>query len=438
CDDQNATTSNDVYGFDCVCVGFPLGCTDPVACNFDPNALENDFSCVYANDPCDDGNELTINDAYSGDCICVGDDVSNIEGCTENTACNYNPEATVEDASCIFPGESCDDGNPATANDVINSDCLCAGAFGGCMDITACNYSMDAGFDDGSCYFPGDVCDDQNATTSNDVYGFDCVCTGEIVQIEGCTDMVACNYNVDATVEDGSCVFPGESCDDGDASTLNDVLGEDCVCTGIVGGCTEMTACNYSMDAGFDDGSCTFPGDVCDDQNAATFNDVLGADCVCAGETDLTIGCMNMDACNYNMNATVEDGSCIFPGETCDDGNDETLNDLLGADCICAGLILGCTDIGACNYNADADLDNGVCFFTGDGCDDGDALTTSDAFNADCVCEGVFVAVPGCTIIGACNYDAAANEDDGSCITPGDICDDNNDQTVDDIWSADC
>ncbi|MFM7728928.1 MAG: hypothetical protein ACKO7B_19680, partial [Flavobacteriales bacterium] len=147
---------------------------------------------------------------------------------------------------------------------------------------------------------------------------------------------------------------------------------------------------------------------------------------------------MNMDACNYNANATVEDGSCIFPGELCDDGNAETLNDLVGVDCICAGLILGCTDIGACNFNADADIDNGVCFFTGDGCDDGDALTTSDAFNADCVCEGVFVAVPGCTTPGACNYDAAANEDDGSCITPGDLCDDNNDQTVDDIWSADC
>lgn len=437
CDDGDPLTF-DIVNADCVCVGFPLGCTDPVACNFDSNALENDFSCVYANDPCDDANELTINDTYSGDCTCIGQDISNIEGCTEATACNYNPEATVEDASCIFSGESCDDGDSSTINDVLDGDCVCTGAISGCTETTACNYSADAGFDDGSCYFPGDVCDDLDPTTSNDTYGFDCVCSGENILVEGCTEITACNYNPEATIEDASCIFSGESCDDGNASTLNDVLGEDCVCAGVIGGCMEITACNYAMDAGFDDGSCFFPGDVCDDQNEVTFNDVYGADCVCAGESDFTEGCMNMDACNYNANATVEDGSCIFPGEACDDGNDETINDLLGSDCICAGLILGCTDFGACNFNANADIDNGVCFFTGDGCDDGDALTGDDAFNADCVCEGVFVSVPGCTIPGACNFNADANEDDGSCITPGDLCDDNNDQTVDDIWSADC
>jgi len=33
------------------------------------------------------------------------------EGCTAIEACNYNPEATVEDGSCILPGEPCDDMN---------------------------------------------------------------------------------------------------------------------------------------------------------------------------------------------------------------------------------------------------------------------------------------------------------------------------------------
>ncbi|MFN9942174.1 MAG: fasciclin domain-containing protein, partial [bacterium] len=59
-------------------------------------------------------------------------------------------------------------------------------------------------------------------------------------------------------------------------------------------------------------------------------------------------GCTASEACNFNPDATVEDGSCILPGEPCDDANDNTINDALGTDCICAGELLGCTDMGAC------------------------------------------------------------------------------------------
>ncbi len=437
CDDGDPLTF-DIVNADCVCVGFPLGCTDPVACNFDPNALEEDFSCVYANDPCDDGNELTINDTYNGDCVCVGNDVSNVEGCTEPTACNYNPEATVEDNSCVFPGETCDDGNPTSINDVLNADCICQGSIGGCTIETACNYDPAAGFDDGSCLQPGDACDDQDPSTFNDAFGFDCVCVGEGPSVEGCTEMSACNYNAEANVEDGSCVFPGEPCDDGNPNSIEDALSADCVCQGLNPGCTLEVACNYDPAAGYDDGSCLQPGDVCDDQDPSTLNDAYGEDCVCAGESLSLEGCMDMAACNYNANATIEDGSCIFPGESCDDGNDETLSDLLGNDCVCAGVIFGCTDQGACNFNPDAVFDSGVCFFPGDICDDSDATTSDDTYTADCGCVGVINEILGCTIPGACNYNAEANTDDGSCITPGDMCDDGNDQTVDDIWTGEC
>jgi uncharacterized protein (TIGR02145 family) len=52
-----------------------------------------------------------------------------------------------------------------------------------------------------------------------------------------------------------------------------------------VTGCTAPEACNYDALATTDDGSCTFAGDACDDGNAATTNDILGADCGCAGTT---------------------------------------------------------------------------------------------------------------------------------------------------------
>ncbi|HAY56230.1 MAG TPA: hypothetical protein DCX49_02275, partial [Flavobacteriales bacterium] len=70
-----------------------------------------------------------------------GGSVDDVLGCTAEMACNFNPEATVDDGSCDFT--SC-----------INF---------GCTDEDACNYDMDAAFDDGSCEyanFPYD-CDNQ-------------------------------------------------------------------------------------------------------------------------------------------------------------------------------------------------------------------------------------------------------------------------------------
>ena len=51
--------------------------------------------------------------------------------------------------------------------------------------------------------------------------------------INGCNDMMACNYSLVANTDDGSCVLPGDMCDDGDDATVNDMVGEDCMCVGI-------------------------------------------------------------------------------------------------------------------------------------------------------------------------------------------------------------
>ena len=46
-------------------------------------------------------------------------------GCTNEGACNYEPLAETDNGTCVLVGDSCDDGNPSTLNDVINADCLC-------------------------------------------------------------------------------------------------------------------------------------------------------------------------------------------------------------------------------------------------------------------------------------------------------------------------
>lgn len=74
--------------------------------------------------------------AQGGGTLCAALDVSGtafeievciIEGCTAIEACNYNPEANSDDFSCVFIGDACDDGDPDTVNDTIDENCECVG-----------------------------------------------------------------------------------------------------------------------------------------------------------------------------------------------------------------------------------------------------------------------------------------------------------------------
>jgi len=114
------------------------GCTDPNACNYNPNLTIDDGSCAEFDcegdcggmatpgSNCDDGLSFTTNDTYQDDCTCSGD----LLGCTDVASCNYNPYALVEDNSCLTEGEPCDDGNTETVNDLIDSNCDCTGVVG--------------------------------------------------------------------------------------------------------------------------------------------------------------------------------------------------------------------------------------------------------------------------------------------------------------------
>jgi len=80
--------------------GYPLlGCTDETALNYNADATDNDGSCNYDILGCTDSNANNyISDATADDGSCTYD----VSGCTDNTANNFNADATVDDGSCSF------------------------------------------------------------------------------------------------------------------------------------------------------------------------------------------------------------------------------------------------------------------------------------------------------------------------------------------------
>ncbi|MFZ8836060.1 MAG: hypothetical protein ACO2XQ_03360, partial [Flavobacteriales bacterium] len=177
-------------------------CTDEAACNYDPVALWDDGSCqdgpAYWGENLDcDGN--CLNDA-DGDYVC---DENEIEGCLNPAACNY-VAAPTDLVACIFPEEGYDcDGN--CLNDVDGDGVCDEDEVEACTDATACNYNDDptADSDNALCVYP-DPFEDCDGNCLNDSDG-DGVC--DELEIAGCTDASACNYDATATDEDGNCDY---------------------------------------------------------------------------------------------------------------------------------------------------------------------------------------------------------------------------------------
>ena len=131
CDcDGNQLDAIDVCGGTClsdinengICDNVEFGCNDPVACNFISADLMDDNSCEYPEPYYNCAGEC-INDVNDND-IC---DELDVEGCMQDFSCNFNPEATIPDTSCIYPGDDCDDNDPETVNDEVSENCDCEG-----------------------------------------------------------------------------------------------------------------------------------------------------------------------------------------------------------------------------------------------------------------------------------------------------------------------
>jgi len=245
--------------------------------------------------------------------------------------------------------------------------------------------------------------------TSN--FSFQGVGIADILNVHGCTDDTACNYNALATIDDGSCLItlgcteplasnfdPLAQCDDGS-----------CNCVGILG-CTEPTACNYDALAICNDGSCIMP-DGCTDPTAINYDaNAVCDDMSCIGTV---YGCMDVNACNYNSSANVDDGSCGQAG--CMD----PMYMEYDASYVCSDasaciilIVYGCTDPTQFGYNPSATIDDGSCTPIVTGCTDPNASSGYDPLaNTN---DGSCIYL-GCTDSDASNYDNAANQDDGSC-----------------------
>ena len=348
----------------------------------------------------------------------------------------------------------------AFADDVVLNFTTAVGV-GGCIDMTACNFNAAATDDDGSCVFASTVATDcETCSGETDGTGTvvvsdadgDGVCDAD--EIAGCTNAMACNFNTAATDDNGSCVMAStvatdcETCSgatDGTGTVVVSDADGDGVCDADeIAGCTDATACNFNAAATDDNGSCVFASTVatdCETCSGATdgtgtvvVSDADG-DGVC--DADETGGCTDMTACNFDAAATETDNTlCVFAStvatdcETCS-GGAVVVSDADGDGVCDADEVAGCTDATACNFNAAATDDNGSCVFAStvatdceacSGATDGTGTVVVSDADGDGVCDAD--EAEGCTDMTACNFNAAATETDNTlCVYATAVCD---------------
>jgi hypothetical protein len=302
-----------------VCHIANYGCNDPAAINYDADAImlnedgSHHFEC-----------HVTLDQEGKASCC-------HIPGCTNSSMTNWNPAATLEDGSCFHSSvtEDCF----SHPNHMLYSDVDVAGNtlkrcfILGCTDASTPAYQPEATVDDGSCLgiscphplavnfdvSAGETVDPASVYTERDSDG------NMICWIPGCTNKDALNYDEVATFDDGSCDL-GIGCMNPKAINYKEAAVTDCVDPDAQGcfpcqvfGCTDSTMTNYDPEATFDSTptSCYFIPEVekgCTNPVAINWKETAELD----DGSCIILGCMDKNATNYMKSATTDDNSCYY------------------------------------------------------------------------------------------------------------------------------
>ena len=168
----------------------------------------------------------------------------------------------------------------------------------GCTDATAFNYNSSATADDGSC----------------------------IAVVQGCMDTLAVNYLDSANTDDGSCIY----CD----LTISNInIGgnlSSCSAYILVTASSTYGPLTYSWSNG---NTSQYNSNLCTGYYTLTLSDTIG----CVIDTTIEIGtvvlgCTDSSALNYNPLVNTDDGSCTYPMTYVPDDNFEQALINLGYD----------------------------------------------------------------------------------------------------------
>ena len=362
CTDGDPCTIGDSCSVSGQCQGTDKDCADSSECSADGcnavnGACTHDFGACgcTGNAECDDGNECTTDvcDVNAG--TCSNEVVSGAE-CSDGIACTTG-DACQSDGSCVGAVVSCNDANPCTddACDETTGECVNAGN-------------------------PGNVCSDGEACTVNDGCGVDGICSGSP---KNCSDGKQCTSD-SCRAADGICInsaIPGGSCSDGNNCTVSDACNATGACQGTPADCADGDACTDDA-CDPSNGDCVNTVDVnnsCDDGQACTLNDACTA-----------AGCSGTDkVCNDNKPCTLDScdsgtGDCVFEiqvGSDCSDDDLCTTKDACQEDGTCRGNDVECDDTNPCTDDFCAPV-TGECdatFDTTNTCDDDNACTDGDS-----------------------------------------------------------
>jgi hypothetical protein len=320
-------------------------------------------------------------------------------GCTDATADNYDPCATIDSGTCIFSNTP---PNDLCANAVtITCGSTTTGSTGGATNADypfVCNFTNDPGVwytatGDGQLWT---ISTCGSAIDSHiEIYEGPCggplVCLADVV-----SDFIGCGFfdQDDATFQFVS--TPG-------ANYLIYVMSDSfdtafdisLSCEPVVFGCTISAACNYNPAANVDDGNCDFFSCTCGGGSGTPVQlnmfDAFG-DGWDSGSYTITDGLGNIVASNTLDNADyVVDEDNFVGGES-------------GFDLLC--LADGCYSItvGGSAFNSEISW-NLVDQFGNILASGGAPASAAFSIGGNC----------GCTSASACNFDPTATVDDGSC-----------------------